>query len=311
MTKILITGGCGFLGSHLCKRLLDNGDEVTCLDDLSTGSLDNIKSMIGRKGFTWCQEDVRGIDFEISDYDEIYNLACAASPKAYQDDPVRTMTTNVDGAQSVLETAIHSGGKVLQASTSEIYGEPLEHPQTEEYWGNVNPIGPRSCYDEGKRAAESLFTDYHRMYGTAVRIARIFNTYGPNMAPDDGRVVSNFICQAIKLEPITIYGDGEQSRSFCYVDDLISGLIRLMASDITTPVNLGNPQEIKIIELAQKIVELVGGDSRYQITNEELPVDDPTRRCPDITKARAMGWSPEVSLEDGLARTISYFRGVL
>jgi len=310
MTKILITGGCGFLGSHLCKRLLDNGDEVTCLDDLSTGSLDNIKSMIGRKGFTWCQEDVRGIDFEISDYDEIYNLACAASPKAYQDDPVRTMTTNVDGAQSVLETAIHSGGKVLQASTSEIYGEPLEHPQTEEYWGNVNPIGPRSCYDEGKRAAESLFTDYHRMYGTAVRIARIFNTFGPNMAPDDGRVVSNFICQVIQGKQITIYGDGSQTRSFCYVDDMIAGLIKLMASDITTPVNLGRPEEITVLDLAHKIIGVNGGGLINGV-GSPLPQDDPTRRCPDITKARAMGWSPEVSLEDGLARTISYFRGVL
>ena len=318
MKRVLICGGAGFLGGHLCRRLGDDGNEVTCVDDLSTGFLDNIKDLIGRPGFKWIETCVKQTpDWQYAPgtvdliyYDEIYNLACPASPKFYQRDPVRTTLDSVIAARHVCQAAYEGGGKVLQASTSEIYGDPLEHPQREEHWGNVNPIGPRSCYDEGKRCAESLFMDYHRKHGTRIKIARIFNTYGPGMAVDDGRVVSNFIVQALRGEPITIYGDGSQTRSFCYVDDMIEGLVRLMATgdEVTGPVNLGSPRETTIKQIAQMIMRHV--PSRFDCTNDALPEDDPTRRRPDITRAKQLldGWEPRVALEAGIPRTIEYFR---
>lgn len=293
MKKVLVTGGAGFIGTHLCRRLRDDGHEVTVLD---------------------LPEDVQNhipVRFNPG-YEEIYNLACFASPKRYQSIPVDTTLTNVLGAKRVLDHAHITGAKVLQASTSEVYGDPLQHPQTEDYWGNVNPIGPRACYDEGKRCAESLFFDYHRQYGTRIKVARIFNTYGPGMAVDDGRVVSNFIVQALKGESLTVYGDGSQTRSFCYIDDMVEGLLRLMATDdeVTGPINLGNPSEITVRKLARLVAARAGG--RQVLLFEDLPANDPVRRCPDITKARAiLDWEPRVELEGGLVCTIDYFRGQL
>ena len=308
--KVMVTGGAGFLGSHLCERLLKDGAEVVCLDNLSTGSMSNIGHLLCNPKFDFVQHDVI---FPIYlQVDKIFNLACPASPIHYQSDPVRTTKTNVLGSINVLGLAKRLGAKVLQASTSEVYGDPLLHPQTEAYWGHVNPHGPRSCYDEGKRCAESLFVDYHRQHGMAIKIARIFNTYGPAMHPNDGRVVSNFIVQALKGDPLTIFGDGSQTRAFCYVDDLVEGLIRLMDTpdEYTAPVNLGNPSEFTILELADRVIALTR--SRSEITFHALPVDDPVQRCPDIGKAgELLGWSPRVNLDEGLARTIAYFSDFL
>lgn len=297
MARILVTGGAGFLGSHLCDRLVDDGHNVLCLDDLSTGNTVNPKA-----------EFVRGdvIDARIDGLDEIYNLACPASPIHYQDDPVRTMKTCVFGALNMLEIARRTGAKILQASTSEVYGDPLEHPQTEDYKGNVDPAGPRACYDEGKRAAETLFYDFRRMYGTDIRVARIFNTYGPRMREDDGRVVSNFICQALRNKSLTIYGDGTQTRSFCYVDDLVDGLITLMASPLSVPVNLGNPVEYTVAQIAGRIIELTDSDSEFAM--KSLPKDDPARRKPDISRALALDWKPTIDLDEGLSRTVEWFK---
>ncbi len=305
--RVMVTGGAGFLGSHLCARLLEQEHEVLCVDNFYTGTKDNIHDLLDNKYFELMRHDVT---FPLYvEVDEIYNLACPASPVHYQHDPVQTTKTSVHGAINMLGLAKRVGAKILQASTSEVYGDPTVHPQTEEYWGNVNPIGPRSCYDEGKRCAETLFFDYHRQHGLPIKVARIFNTYGPNMHPNDGRVVSNFIVQALLDEPITIYGEGTQTRSFCYVDDMIQGLISLMETDgsATGPINLGNPGEFTIRELAEKVIELTG--SRSRLTFEPLPSDDPMQRCPDIGRAQtALGWTPRVSLEQGLAPTIEYFR---
>jgi UDP-glucuronate decarboxylase len=304
--KILVTGGAGFLGSHLCERLVKEGHDVTCLDDFSTGSPQNIVNIEGLKLITANVRDV--IEGE---YDQIYNLACPASPKAYQSNPLKTFMTNIEGMWSVLNLADYEGATVLQASTSEVYGDPTVSPQRESYWGNVNPIGIRACYDEGKRAAETLCFDYERQCGTKVRVARIFNTYGPRMAIDDGRVVSNFIVQALRGEPITIYGHGYQTRSFCYVDDLIEGLIRLMNYDQSIgPVNIGNPMEFSMLELAEMVTEVTG--SLSPIVFKDLPQDDPKQRRPDISKARtALDWRPRVELLEGLEKTAAYFREVL
>ncbi|HWA18420.1 MAG TPA: UDP-glucuronic acid decarboxylase family protein [Devosia sp.] len=306
--RILVTGGAGFVGSHLCARLLSEGHDVLCLDDFSTGSERNAGPLLERRGFALIRHDVTApIAVEA---DAIYNLACPASPRYYQADPVRTLRTSIEGALNVLALAETLGVPVLQASTSEVYGDPAEHPQRENYWGNVNPVGPRACYDEGKRAAETLFSDYRRHRGVDTRIARIFNTYGPQMHRHDGRVVSNFIVQALKGEDITVYGDGRQSRSFCYVDDLVDGLVRLMERGAPGPVNLGNPEEYSVRELAETIVNMTGSTSR--IVQRDLPVDDPRQRQPDITLARELlGWAPRVPLREGLARTIAYFEGVL
>ena len=305
--RILVTGGAGFLGSHLCERLLEGGHDVLCVDNFYTGSRENILSLLGNPRFEMMRHDVC---FPLYvEVDRIYNLACPASPIHYQRDPVQTTKTSVHGAINMLGLAKRLKAPILQASTSEVYGNPTVHPQTEEYWGNVNPRGPRSCYDEGKRCAETLFFDYHRQHGLRIKVARIFNTYGPRMHPDDGRVVSNFIVQALKGEPITVYGDGTQSRAFCYVDDMIDALVRLMDTPdgFTGPVNLGNPVELSIAELARKVIELTG--SKSKLIEKPLPEDDPVQRCPDITLARkVLGWEPEVPLEKGLARTISYFR---
>ncbi len=305
--RVMVTGGAGFLGSHLCARLLEQEHEVLCVDNFYTGTKDNIHDLLDNKYFELMRHDVT---FPLYvEVDEIYNLACPASPVHYQHDPVQTTKTSVHGAINMLGLAKRVGAKILQASTSEVYGDPTVHPQAEEYWGNVNPIGPRSCYDEGKRCAETLFFDYHRQHGMPIKVARIFNTYGPNMHPNDGRVVSNFIVQALLDEPITIYGEGTQTRSFCYVDDMIQGLISLMETDgsATGPINLGNPGEFTIRELAEKVIELTG--SRSRLTFEPLPSDDPMQRCPDIGRAQtALGWTPRVSLEQGLAPTIEYFR---
>jgi UDP-glucuronate decarboxylase len=303
--RILVTGGAGFLGSHLCRRLLDDGNEVICLDNFFTGAKANIVSLLDEPYFEFIRHD---ITFPIYlEVDQIYNLACPASPVAYQVDPIQTTKTNVSGAINVLGIAKRLKIPVLQASTSEIYGDPTVHPQTEEYWGNVNCTGPRSCYDEGKRCAETLFFDYYRQLNTDIRVARIFNTYGPNMAINDGRVVSNFIIQALRNENITIYGDGKQTRSLCYVDDLIEGLVTLMNTDsIHQPVNLGNPTENTMLELADKIIELIG--SKSALTFNPLPVDDPKQRCADISFARKnLGWEPKIQLEEGLKKTIQYF----
>lgn len=304
--KILITGGAGFLGSHLSRKLVSQGHEIFCLDNLYTGQLKNIADLLDNPNFTFINQDVvQPIDIDVNG---IFNLACPASPIHYQSDPVRTIRTNVQGAINVLDLASKMNARVLQASTSEVYGDPKVSPQPESYWGNVNPIGIRSCYDEGKRAAETLFTDYRRQYGTDIRIARIFNTYGPSMSINDGRVVSNFICQAIKNQPITVYGDGKQSRSFCYVSDLIEGLIRLFFSeDIQGPVNLGNPSPRNMYQLATEVVSIVGSNS--EIIYEKLPADDPVTREPDISIAKqVLDWNPKVSLEDGLKLTVEYFK---
>ena len=308
--RILVTGGAGFLGSHLCEYLIAEGHFVTCLDSFVTGSLNNIGHLTSHPRFHVVRRDV--VDIIECEVDEIYNLACPASPPRYQSDPVHTTKTSVLGALNVLRLAHDRGARVLQASTSEVYGDPQIHPQTEAYWGNVNPIGPRSCYDEGKRCAETLFFDYARTRGADVKVVRIFNTYGPRMHPDDGRVVSNFIVQALSGHNITIYGDGSQTRSFCFVDDLISGLVRMMAapSDVVGPVNLGNPVEFTIAELANLVIEMVGG--RSKVVHSPRPVDDPRQRRPDIEKARALlGWEPRVPLREGLERTISYFDQLL
>jgi UDP-glucuronate decarboxylase len=303
----MVTGGAGFLGSHLCDRLLDAGHEVLCVDNLFTGTRQNIAHPRGHANFEFLRHDVT---FPLYvEVDEIYNLACPASPIHYQYDPVQTTKTSVHGAINMLGLAKRLGCRILQASTSEVYGDPSIHPQPEEYWGNVNPIGPRSCYDEGKRCAETLFFDYFRQHRLPIKVARIFNTYGPRMHPADGRVVSNFIMQALRDEPITIYGDGSQTRSFCYVDDLIDGLIALMASpeDVTGPINLGNPVEFTMVDLARQVIELTGSGST--LVNVGLPPDDPRQRNPDIAKARnLLDWEPRTPLQDGLRHTIAYFR---
>jgi len=308
--RVLVTGGAGFLGSHLCDRLLADGKEVVCLDNFSTGNKRNIAHLLGNPNFDLIQHDV--VQPVYLQVDTIFNLACPASPIHYQYDPVHTTKTSVIGAINILGLAKRHDARVLQASTSEVYGDPQVHPQTEEYWGHVNPTGPRACYDEGKRCAETVFFDYHRQHGIPIKIARIFNTYGPCMHPNDGRVVSNFIVQALQGEPLTIYGDGSQTRSFCYVDDLIDGLIRLMATsdEITGPINLGNPSECTVLELANRVLKLTG--SKSQITFYPLPQDDPIQRRPDIDQARQLlSWKPGISLEKGLARTIDYFYRLL
>ena len=308
--RILVTGGAGFLGSHLCKRLLDDGHDILCLDNFFTGARDNVLELLDHPHFELMRHDVT---FPLYvEVDEIYNLACPASPIHYQHDPVQTTKTSVHGAINMLGLAKRTGAKIFQASTSEVYGDPKVHPQTEGYWGHVNPIGLRSCYDEGKRCAETLFFDYYRQHKLRIKVARIFNTYGPNMHPNDGRVVSNFIMQALRNEPITIYGDGSQSRSFCYVDDLIEAFVRLMDTpdDFTGPVNTGNPNEFTIKELAEKVIELTGSSS--ELIYKPLPSDDPTQRQPDITLAKEkLGWEPKVQLEEGLKKTIPYFEGLL
>jgi len=305
--RVMVTGGAGFLGSHLCDRLLDAGHDVLCVDNLFTGTKDNIGHLHSNPSFEFMRHDVTFPLFV--EVDEIYNLACPASPIHYQHDPVQTTKTSVHGAINMLGLAKRLGCKILQASTSEVYGDPSVHPQSEEYWGHVNPIGIRSCYDEGKRCAETLFFDYHRQNGVPIKVARIFNTYGPRMHPADGRVVSNFIMQALKGEPITIYGDGSQTRSFCYVDDLIRGLMALMETgpETTGPINIGNPNEFTVRELAEKVIALIGSSS--QIVQEPLPQDDPKQRQPDITKAKeVLGWKPSIELEQGLVKTVDYFR---
>jgi len=308
--RILVTGGAGFLGSHLCERLLNEGHEVLCVDNFYTGSKANIVHLLDNPYFEVLRHD---ICFPLYvEVDEIYNLACPASPVHYQFDPVQTTKTSVHGSINMLGLAKRIKAKILLASTSEVYGDPAVHPQPESYWGNVNPIGPRSCYDEGKRCAETLFFDYHRQHGLRIKVARIFNTYGPRMHPNDGRVVSNFIIQALKNEEITVYGDGSQTRSFCYVDDMIEGLIRLMNSpdDFIGPVNLGNPHEVSVHDLALKIIELTGSSSR--VSFKPLPPDDPRQRQPDITLARKeLQWEPSVGFEKGLEKTIDYFRDIL
>ncbi len=305
--RVLVTGGAGFIGSHLCERLLDAGNDVLCVDNFFTGTRDNVLPLLSNPHFELMRHDVT---FPVYvEVDEIYNLACPASPVHYQFDPVQTTKVSVHGAINVLGLAKRVKAKVLQASTSEVYGDPVVHPQPEEYWGNVNPIGPRACYDEGKRCAETLFFDYHRQHKLEIKVARIFNTYGPRMHPNDGRVVSNFIMQALRGEAITIYGDGSQTRSFCYVDDLVEGLIRLMATspDVTGPINIGNPGEFTMLELAEKVIRLTGSAST--IVHRPLPQDDPKQRRPNIDKAKSvLGWEPTVSLDEGLARAIPYFR---
>jgi len=308
--RVLVTGGAGFLGSHLCERLLRDGDDVLCVDNYFTGRKDNIAHLMGDPHFEAMRHDVT---FPLYvEVDQIYNLACPASPVHYQFDPVQTTKTSVIGAINMLGLAKRVGAKILQSSTSEVYGDPTIHPQTEDYRGNVNPLGPRACYDEGKRCAETLFFDYFRQHNVRIKVARIFNTYGPRMHPNDGRVVSNFIVQALRGEDITLYGDGSQTRAFCYVDDLIDGLVRLMATgdDVTGPINIGNPHEIPVRELAERVIRLTGAPSR--LVHRPLPQDDPLQRCPDITLARAvLGWQPSVELDRGLGLTADYFRAML
>jgi UDP-glucuronate decarboxylase len=308
--RILITGGAGFLGSHLCQRLLNEGHDILCVDNYFTGRKDNIAQLLGNKNFEAFRHDVT---FPLYvEVDEIYNLACPASPIHYQFDPVQTTKTSVIGAINMLGLAKRIGAKILQSSTSEVYGDPTVHPQTEDYRGNVNPLGPRACYDEGKRCAETLFFDYHRQHKVRIKVARIFNTYGPRMHPNDGRVVSNFIVQALKGEDITLYGDGAQTRAFCYVDDLVDGLIRLMGTgaDFTGPINIGNPHEIPVRALAERVIALTNSSSK--IVHRPLPQDDPMQRCPDITLAKqVLGWEPKVPLDEGLRRTIAYFDSLL
>jgi UDP-glucuronate decarboxylase len=308
--KILVTGGGGFLGSHLCERLLNEGNEVICLDNFFTGTKQNVLELMSNPRFELLRHDVT-VPLYI-EVDEIYNLACPASPIHYQHDPVQTTKTCVHGAINMLGLAKRTGAKILQASTSEVYGDPEVHPQVESYWGRVNPIGIRSCYDEGKRCAETLFLDYHRQHKLQIKIARIFNTYGPKMHASDGRVVSNFVVQALKGEPITIYGNGEQTRSFCYVDEMVDAFVRLMNTedDFIGPVNLGNPGEFTIRELAEKTLQMTGSSS--ELINLPLPQDDPTQRQPDISLAKQkLGWEPVVKLDQGLARTIDYFKSVV
>jgi UDP-glucuronate decarboxylase len=310
LKRILVTGGAGFLGRHLCEKLLDRGNDVVCVDNFFTGTKRNIVDFMDHPYFEVIRHDVC---FPLYvEVDEIYNLACPASPIHYQHDPVQTTKTSVHGAINMLGLAKRIKAKILQASTSEVYGDPEIHPQTEAYWGNVNPIGIRSCYDEGKRCAETLFFDYFRQHNLRIKVARIFNTYGPYMHPNDGRVVSNFIVQALTNEPITIYGSGEQTRSFCFVDDMIEAFVRLMDSpdELVGPVNVGNPGEFTILELAQQVIELTG--SRSELVHKSLPSDDPTQRCPDITVAKEkLGWEPTVRLEEGLKKTIAYFDTLL
>ena len=308
--RVLVTGGAGFIGSHLCERLIERGNDVLCVDNFFTGTKDSIAHLVGNPYFELLRHDVT---FPLYvEVDEIYNLACPAAPIHYQFDPVQTTKTSVHGAINMLGLAKRLKVPILQASTSEVYGDPKVHPQTEDYWGNVNPIGPRSCYDEGKRCAETLFFDYHRQHGLGIKVARIFNTYGPRMHPSDGRVVSNFIVQALKGEDITVYGQGSQTRSFCFVSDLVEALVRLMASDagFTGPVNLGNPREFTMLQLAQLVLRMTG--SRSKIVHKPLPVDDPMQRKPDIALAKkALSWEPKIPLEDGLRETIEYFRKTL
>lgn len=308
MKRILITGGAGFIGSHLCERLLNEGNDVICLDNYFTGAKDNVVHLINNPHFELVRHDV--IEPYYAEVDEIYNLACPASPIHYQYNPIKTVKTSVMGAINMLGLAKRIKAKVLQASTSEVYGDPTVHPQPESYWGNVNPIGKRSCYDEGKRCAETLFMDYHWQNGVKIKIVRIFNTYGPRMHPNDGRVVSNFIIQALRGEPITIYGDGSQTRSFQYIDDLVEGLIRMMNTDddFIGPVNIGNPTEFSILELAEQVIKLSGSKSRLEF--HPLPEDDPTQRQPDISlaKTKLSGWCPQIKLEEGLLKTIEYFK---
>ncbi len=308
--RVLVTGGAGFLGSHLCERLIADGHDVLCVDNYFTGRKDNVAHLLGLPQFEALRHDVT---FPLYvEVDEIYNLACPASPIHYQFDPVQTTKTSVIGAINMLGLAKRTSARVLQASTSEVYGDPTVHPQPESYRGNVNPLGPRACYDEGKRCAETLFFDYHRQHRTGIKVVRIFNTYGPRMHPNDGRVVSNFIGQALRGEDITLYGDGKQTRAFCYVDDLVDGFVRMMgtADDVTGPVNLGNPHEMPVRELAERIIGLTG--SRSRLVYRPLPQDDPLQRCPDIGLAqRLLGWQPRVVLDDGLARTIAYFDRLL
>ncbi len=308
--RVLVTGGAGFLGSHLCERLVGQGNDVLCIDNYFTGRKDNVARLLSDPHFEAMRHDITHPLF--IEADEIYNLACPASPIHYQFDPVQTTKTSVIGAINMLGLAKRLKAKIFQASTSEVYGDPTSHPQPESYRGNVNPIGPRACYDEGKRCAETLFFDYYRQHNLKIRVARIFNTYGPRMHPNDGRVVSNFIVQALRNEPITLYGDGTQTRAFCYVDDLISGFLALMAAPdtVTGPVNLGNPVETSVAELAELIIALTGSDS--EIVYRPLPVDDPVQRCPDITQAQSvLGWQPRTALKDGLTRTIAYFDQLL
>ncbi len=308
--RILVSGGAGFLGSHLCDRLIAQGHEVLCLDNFFTGSKDNVTHLLNHPKFELIRHDV--VEPIRIEADEIYNLACPASPVHYQYNPIATIKTSVMGALNLLGAAKRSRAKIFQASTSEVYGDPKIHPQTEKYWGHVNPVGIRSCYDEGKRCAETLFFDYHRQHKMRIKVARIFNTYGPRMHPHDGRVVSNFIVQALKNEPITVYGEGKQTRSFCYADDLIEGFLRVMDTEdaFTGPVNLGNPNEFSILELAEKAIKLTG--SKSKLVFKPLPSDDPLQRCPDISLAKSkLGWEPQVQLEDGLKRTIQYFEQLL
>lgn len=304
--RVLVTGGAGFLGSHLCEKLLDRGHDVLCVDNYFTGAKDNIVRLLDHPYFEIMRHDVT---FPLYvEVDEIYNLACPASPIHYQMDPVQTTKTSVHGAINMLGLAKRVKAKILQASTSEVYGDPQVHPQTEDYRGCVNPIGPRACYDEGKRCAETLFFDYYRQHNLRIRVARIFNTYGPRMLPNDGRVVSNFIVQALKGNPITVFGDGQQTRSFCFADDLVEGLVRLMEApdNVTGPINLGNPGEFTILQLAQKVIDLTGSGSKLEF--RPLPCDDPLQRCPDISKAKKhLNWEPTIQLEEGLKRTIAYF----
>ncbi len=310
MKRVLVTGGAGFVGSHLCERLLEAGNEVLCVDNFYTGTRSNVAHLLGNSSFELMRHDVTFPLFV--EVDEIYNLACPASPIHYQLDPVQTTKTSVHGAINMLGLAKRRKAKIFQASTSEVYGAPSVHPQPEEYWGNVNPIGIRSCYDEGKRCAETLFFDYHRQHSVRIKVARIFNTYGPRMHPNDGRVVSNFIVQALRGQDITLYGDGSQTRSFCYVDDMVEGVLRLMATNdtVTGPINLGNPGEFTMKELAQMVVELTGTNSK--LIHMPLPADDPRQRQPDISKAKSiLNWQPTVDLEAGLTKTISYFDKLL
>lgn len=309
MKRILVSGGAGFIGSHLCTRLVNEGHDVICLDNFFTGSKDNIKHLMGNHHFEVVRHDVT---YPYSaEVDEIYNLACPASPIHYQHDPIQTAKTSVMGAINMLGLAMRLDAKILQASTSEVYGDPIIHPQSESYWGNVNPVGYRSCYDEGKRCAETLFMDYYRQNQTRIKIIRIFNTYGPRMLPNDGRVVSNFIIQALNNEDITIYGDGKQTRSFQYIDDLIEGMVRMMDTedDFTGPINIGNPNEFPVLELAERVIRMTGSTSK--IVFKPLPTDDPKQRQPDIKLAKEkLGWQPTVELEDGLKRMIEYFKNV-
>ena len=309
MARILVTGGAGFIGSHLCERLLAEGNQVMCLDNFYSSDRQNVAGLLANPNFELIRHDVTfPIYLEV---DQVYHLACPASPVHYQRDPVQTTKTAVHGSINMLGLAKRTKARILLASTSEVYGDPMVHPQTEDYWGNVNPIGPRACYDEGKRAAETLFFDYYRQHGTDIKVVRIFNTYGPRMHPQDGRAVSNFIVAALTGQPRTIYGDGSQTRSFCYVDDLVDGLMRMMNSDssVTGPINLGNPHEFTIAELAEKVVQ--GVDREVAVEYRELPQDDPVRRQPDITRAKEqLGWSPSVMLDEGLVTTIRYFQSV-